>query len=120
MRFNETDEEKIYLSKKEFLNEKYKGLAAIHGNCYLETSKNESGKVNWVWGNSELEISDGSRAISLSFDVDSDYEESLKRLETIIEIVKTLKEKFIEMKEDYDKLEEEAKLNRSEITNVSL
>lgn len=120
MRFNETDEEKIYLSKKEFLNEKYKGLAAIHGSCYLETSKNESGKVNWVWGNSELEISDGSRAISLSFDVDSDYEESLKRLETIIEIVKTLKEKFIEMKEDYDKLEEEAKLNRSEITNVSL
>lgn len=109
---NEKETEKVYFSQREFLNEKYSKLSAIQGSCSLETASNDNGKVVWVWGESELEISDGNKTVSISLGLDKDYEESLNRIDSIIDIATKLKEAFIKMKVDYDVLETEAKANR--------
>lgn len=112
-RFRDKEEvEKVYFSQREFLNEKYSKLSAIQGSCSLELSNDEEGKVVWVWGESELEISDGSKTVSISLGLDNDYEESLNKINSIIDIATKLKEAFIKMKVDYDVLEAEAKVNR--------
>ena len=111
-KFHDKEEEKVYFFRREFLNEKYNKLSAIQGSCSLETSKDENDKLVWVWGNAEFEISDGNKSVSISLDLNNDYEDSLKRLDDIIVTSTKLKEEFIKMKVDYDVLEKEAKLNR--------
>lgn len=111
---NNSENEKVYYSEKEFLSDKYSKLAAIQGFCSVETTIDEE-KPTWVWTNAQFEMGDGTRSVSFEFNVDGkEYEPSLERLSKIIEIATNLRYAIIEMKKDYDILVVEIEKNRKE------
>jgi hypothetical protein len=86
----EENRQKInFYEAKEFLGD---GLEAIHSNVSITTYKGEDGLINWVSGDSGLEISDGRNCCDLNVDLwDKDNrEESLVRIRKLIDVLSNM------------------------------
>jgi hypothetical protein len=114
----EENRQKInFYEAKEFLGT---GLEAIHASVDITTYKGDNGLINWVNGDSQLEITDGKNCCDLDIDLwDADRrEESLLRLRKIIDILSDMEkamQKAIPVLLDYEK---EIKENEKKDTSI--